>query len=405
MSNKILVIYLFLILAAGFGKAQAQDSNFIFGEVVLKNQEKLTGIIRFSKSEVFWTDVLYAKKNTQGILSYLNEQQRKALEDHSDKKVDWAFLSLWQDKLPEKASEALCRFGDISSIHITGEKDMQIYLKNGSKIRASLPGGWEAGSSAVEIFSTSSRKIGWKQISRFNFRSTEPQDWKRTPLYGTVYTSAGSFKGYISWGLSKFLTSQTLYGKNQNTIAGIKFSDIARISRKGSGAVVQFNSGKQVFLTENPDVSMSSPGIAVAGAEGRKVVSWSAFLYVKFESPEQRAVSYSDFKPASRIYAEVSTRKGLNYKGRCTFDLDEEWRFEMLEGSSNGVLYQIPFAAISSIGPAGPESSRLTLRDGTALQLRGNDDVDNTNWGMFIWPSATQRKYIPWRDINTIKIR
>ncbi len=395
-----------LIIQVLFARyTRAQQGNFIYGNVLLKNGESVRGIIRFSQKQVFWTDVVFAKKNTQSVVGYLDAQQRKSLEDHSDGKIDWAFLNLWRDKMPEKDVEGICRYGDIASIHITGARDFQLYLKNGYKMRASFPADMDMDAAYVEVFTSASRKILWKDISRFNFQSTPPVPWNRKPLYGTVYTNTGAFKGFISWGQSKFLVSQTLYGKNRNTMSGIKFADISRIDRQGSGAMIRFRSGKQVFLTENPDVNTSNPGIAITNIDGRVIVSWPAFKYVEFEELPNDDLNYRSFRDVARIYATVASREKLLYKGNCTFDLDEEWNFELLEGVQNGITYQLPFGSLQSVSPLDAESSRVMLKDGGTLTLRGRDDVDATNWGLFIWLKNSQRKYLPWKEISTIKFR
>ncbi len=49
----------------------------------------------------------------------------------------------------------------------------------------------------------------------------------------------------------------------------------------------------------------------------------------------------------------VTLKSGDWRTGDLVFDLDEEWSWEMLDGSSGEIDYTIPFALVASIEPAG----------------------------------------------------
>lgn len=408
MIKNIRFTILIFVFAHGIFVAHGQSTNFIYADVVLKNKETVSGIIKWHDGQMLWTDVFVAYKNNTSLLKYLNKGELEKLSGQvEDPSLDWQFMNLWKDKLPERQTEILCRFGDIVSVHLTGPADAQVYYRNRSKSRVTITGQDGGPVKSIEVYSAAARTIPWNQISRINFRMSDYSavSWKRKPLYGTVYTMSGPVTGYIRWDQSKNLSSQTLYGKNEEVIAGIKFWDIKKIAKKDKGAIVTFNSGKQVFMYNTRDVSAASRGIVVSSPDlGCSIVEWGAFKSVVFTDPPD-TVSYASFSAPRRIYANVRTADGKIVRGNCSFDLDEEWDFELLEGTGNNIRYQIPFLNIAAMVRLNDNQSRVQLRNGKSLVLADHHDVSSQNWGLIIWLANSKYQYISWGDVAGISFR
>ena len=88
-----------------------------------------------------------------------------------------------------------------------------------------------------------------------------------------------------------------------------------------------------------------------------------------------------------------------------TFDLDEEWSMELLEGSSNNVHFQIPFSQVSKIAPLDENESRIVLKNDKILNLGNHNDVTDRNWGLIVWLVNSKYQYIPWNKVNEISFR
>lgn len=402
-----------MLLVAGFflmatAVLKAQHTNFIYGEVRLKNREKINGIIQWTDGQMLLTDVLTATKNTQPYLKYLNAGQISALnKKNKSGSIDWAFLNLWKDNIPERQLEGICRFGDINLIHNTGDNNLQIYLKNGKKLRLSLKAEKDI-VRIVEVFGASSRKIALHDISSIAFTAIKPEDvaWKRSPLYGTVYTLRGSYSGFISWGRTKFVTSRTLYGRHGDDMLAVKFWDIKRIEKKDAGANIIFNSGKILHLENTTDVSKLHEGIAVSSYRlGRVVIPWSEFKSVSFKSASLDKTSLQVFADPSRLMATLHTKSDQSYSGNCTFDLDEEWDCELVEGYYNHLFYQIPLKNVSYIQPLNATHSRVMLKNNQVYILGSTNEVTARNWGTILWGGRTSRNYIDWQDTRRITFR
>lgn len=388
----------------------AQDQSYIYADVVLKNKTTVSGVIRWSNGQIFWTDVLQVSKTDPLALKYLKKYQLDKLPGSRDNTegIDWEFMNLWKDKLPARRQEALCRFGDVVSIHVTGSQDAQIFYKSGSKIRVSGGPGINDLGKDIIVYSTKAQKISWKEISRINFRETGEGvlPWKGKPLYGTVHTVNGPISGLIKWDKTKFTTSAAIYGKNSDRTVGIKFSQIKKIEKKDKGARITLHSGKQVFLKDGRDVSAQNGGIIVANPDGgQALIAWSAFKSVIFHDQEGESVTYGSFIKPRRIYAQAVESKNRILKGNCSFDMDEEWSFEMLEGTSNRIYYKIPFSNVAAIIPQNEKQSKVILKDQRSLTLSNENDVSALNWGLIIWLKNSKYQYFPWEEINKVQFR
>lgn len=371
----------------------------------------MVGPIKWSGGQLFWSDILLVSKTNSYILNYLNKKQVSQLSGSEEEGgLDWQFMNLWKDKLPERQNEVLCRFGDISFIHVTGASQAQIYLKSGSKIRVIAQRENKHLGKDIAIYNGKLKKVKWDEISRINFRST-PENFhpfKGKLLYGTVTTSAGNdLTGFIQWDTLKFLTTQHLEGRigNNTENSELKFETIQSIEKKNEGAVVELKSDKKVWLRGKDGASFLNRGIVVMHPLwGRAIVDKKAFRAVRFmEVPHD--LGYQRYSRPNRIYATVRTTDGKIYKGNCTFDLDEDWSMELLEGSSNDVHFQIPFHQVSKIMPVNPGESKVILKNDKTLSLRSHNDITERNWGVIVWLANSKYQYIPWNKVSEIHFR
>lgn len=393
--------------------AAAQQQGYIYGEVVLKNKQKYTGPIKWSGGQRLWSDVLSVTKSTnKNIFKYLDESQIKRLSsEEGGRKIDWQFMSLWEDKLPRRKKEILCRFGDIYFIHVTGSNKAEVYLKNGGKVRVEpyKDEASELGNNIVVFAEGNSKTIKWDDISRVNFQSTpaSPLPGLRTPLYGTVYTSHGPLTGFIKWNGDKYADSHKLAGKTaQNAFVSYSFATIAKIEKQNNQALVQLRSGEKVILGASNDIGSSNKGIVVMHPQyGRVLVEWKAFRSLVLQAQPASGLAYEDYPKASRLSAALTTTDNRIYQGTCIFDLDEEWDAEILDGNKDGLYYQIPFYNISKIAPYKQHYSQIWLKNNTSLVLGWANDVSDKNWGVLIWLPNKKYQYIPWNEIKELSFR
>ena len=103
------------------------------------------------------------------------------------------------------------------------------------------------------------------------------------------------------------------------------------------------------------------------------------------------------------IYGEVESESGT-YSGRIMWDQDERLLSEELDGSENGQDYEIKFADIAVIEKK-DNASLVTLKDGKTLLLRGTNDVNQGNRGIYVNIPGGVRKDIKWSDFKKLTIQ
>jgi hypothetical protein len=220
-----------------------------------------------------------------------------------------------------------------------------------------------------------------------------------------VATEEGDFVGYIQWDSQECLSTDRLDGDEDDRRVSVPMGEIRsieKISRRSS--LVVMKDGVEYRLSGTNDVNDDIRGIHVEdGRFGRVEVPWDAFEKVVFEDPGSSGSSYGDFGVGARLSGTVTLTNGDWRRGRLVFDLDEEWSWEMLDGSAEEIDYAIPFSKVASIEPRGRDKSLVVLRNGSRLELEGSHDVGDNNSGLVVIPAqGGEPGFVPWREIAKI---
>jgi hypothetical protein len=403
-----------VLLFAGAVPAREGHEAFIYGEVALVNGQRYRGVIRWSAGQRLWVDLLVAEKQDNPVLRYLSsEQLEKLSEEETEKQTDWGFLNLWKNKYPARKHTLRCRFGDLAAVRVTDDEEAVVTLKNGDqlKVRGDDEGEYanQVGQ-AITVYpdQQGKKEIDWDQIASIRFIETPPvlPGWNRRPLYGTVSTPGGDHTGFITWDLDEDLVSDQLDGKTgQDDKRKIPFADIVSLHPQGEGALVKRKDGQEVYLEDNSDVSRTNRGILVKHPDrGTVTIRWKDLKGVAFRPPDIDA-GYGRFPAAKRLRGVVHTTNGQQVRGRLTFDLDEQWNCEPIDGQEgNGLTHQIPFRSIQSVTPRNHRYTAVRLRDGRTLVLGGQHDVSEKNWGVMVWRGKDKYRYIPWNQVSTLTL-
>jgi hypothetical protein len=226
-------------------------------------------------------------------------------------------------------------------------------------------------------------------------------------LYGTVTTRRDDeFTGWISWDIDESFTSDIIDGKEQHRNRKIKFGKIASIERHSSdSSIILLNNGNEFRLRGTNDVDDSNRGIIVTDmALGEVNIDWDDFERLDLKTPP-RYYRYDDFDCGARIEGTVFTSDGKEYTGRIRWDSDEEYTWEYIDGDYHDIGMDIEFSNISSIEKRGSRSSIVTLWDGRSFRLRGSNDVDDDNKGIFIEMENGDDSEIYWDDFEKVTFK
>lgn len=225
-------------------------------------------------------------------------------------------------------------------------------------------------------------------------------------LYGTVTTVHGvTATGYLRWdknegSWSDLLDATKPRARGGSTISGIRFGHIDRLDVQGrNAALLTLRSGEQVQLLGNATDLGSGLRALVIETPDRGVaqLQWEDLASVDFEAAP-------DAPPSQRrMHGTLTTRSGHQFTGYITWDVDEIYSSDILDGDSDGTSFEIPFGQISSIERYASWGARVSLIDGTSHVLEGSNDVDASIRGIEISDPTLGSVKLDWEDFDNVR--
>jgi hypothetical protein len=104
-----------------------------------------------------------------------------------------------------------------------------------------------------------------------------------------------------------------------------------------------------------------------------------------------------------RMHGTLTTRSGHEFTGYVTWDVDEIYTTDVLDGDEGPTRREIPFGAISSIERYSSSGARVTLRNGEVMVLRGTNDVDDSNSGITVSDPGLGQVQIEWNELDAVR--
>ena len=218
-------------------------------------------------------------------------------------------------------------------------------------------------------------------------------------LYGTVTTRGGqSHTGYLRWDRNEgswtdLLEATKRHRARAETLSGMRFGHIQRIDVTGRRtARFLLNDGQTVSMAGHAsDLGTGLRSLQVDGAAGQTELEWRDLRSVTFA-----AAPRNERPRESRLYGTMTTRSGDRFTGYVTWDVDEIYTTDILDGDERGVRRKIPFGAIGSIARESSSAARVRLNDGHEMILRGTNDVNRSNSGISVSDPALGQVKVSW---------
>ena len=377
------------------GSAQGSRTIRIYGEVTTVMNRKIRGYITWGKN-LYWTDIFSAGKIGNPYMRY-----RNIMGDNV------RFSDGRRDTPPNH--EFSCRFGNIRSIRVIGDKRIELGVKGGNVIeiergRSLAIGSWIA----VEPRNGKTENVVWEHICEIVFSATpdtinEPKD---RPIVGIVETPYGMYKGLVQWDLDENSQESLLDGRTETTWVSVAFKNIESIKSLGNSSLVTLHSGRELCMWGENDVNATNRGIAInMPSIGQVIVGWHDFKSFRTIPLDQLNLPvYDDFGAPERLFGRVETRDGRSLEGILVYDLDEAMDFELLDGQNGNISYRIPFKYVREIEPKNYKYTWVKLSGGTELVLGGMYDVMATNDGILIFRTGGEVVYVRWRDVKRVEL-
>lgn len=399
-----------LVLAAMLATADAavaEDYGFLFGTVTTEWGDEYTGRIRWDKNEGFWDDVLDATKDDDDRYRSRRRGRRRHISILGIRIYDengWDF---------SYSSSSQLRFGHIKSIEPRSRGRAVVRLKSGETVRFEDAGS-DLGSGnrgiEIDVADEGILKLHWRDLERVEFSaepdSYAPSDPRVERLYGRVTTEDDeTFEGFIVWDADEIYSTDILDGDEGRRDREIPFGRIASIDKRGHrGSRVVLKSGRELMLSNSNDVDDGNRGIAIIMPElGRVEVDWDEFDKIEFlPVPAGAQMTYSDFDGGRRLYGTVTNDLGDEFTGEIAWDNDERFTWEFLNGERDDIEFDVEFGQIASIERASRRGCTVTLKDGTVLKLRGSNDVDDDNKGIFVETEDGEVEELDWDDFEKV---
>ena len=376
---------------------------YIYGTVETRDGKSHTGVLRWDDEEAFWDDLFHSSKEDLPYIEYAEKFE----PDEDDRW--WRRLAHRIDAeigIHQESRVIAVRFGDLESIRPNRGGEAVLTLRDGRTLE--VDGYANDVSATIVVFDDKPGRVEvpWKRIKKISFTATPPDaDPGSFRLTGTVTTDEGEFTGAIQWDNEECLSTDILDGDEGDRRLRLAMGEIRSIAKRNRrSSLVVMKDGTEHELSGTNDVNHDIRGIHVEDPRfGRVEISWNSFERVVFSDPDSSGPSYADFGPGEHLEGRVTMVNGDWRQGELVFDLDEEWSWEMLDGSTGEIDYTIPFAMVAAVEPRGGFGSVVTLRNGIELELDDSHDVGRNNSGVVVVPTkGGEPAHVPWREIDRI---
>jgi hypothetical protein len=347
----------------------------LYGTVETLDGDRVEGFIRWDKNEGSWADLLDALK--------------------------------WSGR--RVSTQTGVRFGHIARIEAAGDRSAWVEMRTGESFElrgesSDLGRGMRA--LTVEPTNGDAFQFSWDDLAEITFEAA-PADATsfEQRLHGTVATESGlEFTGYVTWDIDEIYSSDVLDGEADGREIDVPFGAIASIERVGhSASRVTLHDGEVLMMSGSNDVDDDNSGITISDPQlGQVKVEWGDFDQVRFFPPAEQ-VSRDAFDGGRRITGTVIGSSGDSWTGAVTWDRDEAWGWEIINGQLDDAEFFVEFGQVSRIERT-DRGARVTLLDGRVLELDGSQDVGSGHRGIRIGTGGGAHD-LEWEEFRELRIQ
>lgn len=233
-------------------------------------------------------------------------------------------------------------------------------------------------------------------------------------LYGTVRTRGGqTHTGFLRWDRNEAswgdLLDLTRVDGSRSGLAGIRFGHVEHILATGrSEAVFALRSGELATMRgRSSDLGRAMRSLVISPPRGagspeapgtETTLEWVDIRQITFQAAP------ADARPrGGRLHGTLTTASGIEFTGFITWDVDEVFSTDILDGETSAYEYEIPFGAIESISRNNRRSAHVVLHSGERLELSGTNDVNRSNRGITVSDPALGQIKVGWDDFAAVR--
>jgi len=390
------------------GAAMADNSGRIYGKILTVDGDEFQGLIRWDKNEASWVDLLDGTKQLKK--SKKKSRRQKYSERKRNIEVFGIGLGSSSNVWFSGQAQSGIRFGHIKTLEVVDDDAALLILKSGEEIEF-IHGSSDIGTGIRELVIEDDVEgeieLVWDDLEKVEFMATDGglESSFGDRLYGTLTTRRGDeFTGYICWDVDEVFTTDVLDGEEKRRSRKVKFGKISAIERYSSnGASLTMNSGDEMLLRGTNDVDDGNRGIIVSDPGfGQVIVKWDEFDRLEFQTAP-REIDYNHFDGGKKLAGTVYTEDGESYTGEIRWDDDEEYTWEILDGDYRDLEFDIELGLVKKIEKRSYRSCVVTVKDGREFRLRGSNDVDEDNKGIYVIESNGDEVEVDWEDFERVE--
>lgn len=404
-----LVAVLVLAATAWLGADETGTSTAvgrIHGTVITHAGTRAAGLIRWGGEEAFWDDLFQSAKRELPFDSYA-----EPADEPEESQWWWQVLGrrLVQavDRGPRRVFAA--RFGDIAKLEVVGGNEAVVTMRSGTSYRVSGYANDVGATLAVTDAEGAEVEIEWGRVDVVEL-SPAPSGavFPGHRLSGTVDAGSRRFAGFIQWDEDEGLSSDRLDGDAEDGRVSIPFSTIAVIEQlSAASARVTLADRRVMVLKGTNDVNASNRGILIEDPRyGRVRVPWAHFRRAELTRSEGSGPGYGDFATPKPLRGTLTDADGARHAGLLHVDLDAAESWELLEGTSEGITYSIPFSRVRSMARSGSVVI-ATLAGGEELRLDDGETAAGRPVGVVVEAGIGAEAgeiFVPWQDLRRIDL-
>lgn len=163
--------------------------------------------------------------------------------------------------------------------------------------------------------------------------------------------------------------------------------------------ILVLKSGKEVLLEGgSTDIGNDIREILIKDIkEGELELYWSDIDKIEFMPAPSGREGFG-----KRLYGTVMTRRGDKFTGFISWDVDEIFEGDILDGREASRKRKIEFGKIEKIERRSSNSSVVTLKGGSEMRLSDSNDIDSGNRGICIFDKNLGRITVDWDEFDAV---
>ncbi len=402
----ILALVVASVLVPADDAVRSPAAGRIHGTITTHAGTRATGLIRWGGEEAFWDDLFQSAKRELPFASYA-----EPADEPEESQWWWQVLGrrLLQavDRGPRRVFAV--RFGEIAKLEAVGGNEAVVTMRSGTSYRVSGYANDVDATLVVTDADGAEVEIGWGRVELVEL-SPAPAgaEFPGHRLFGTVDAGSRRFAGFIQWDEDEGLSSDRLDGDSEDGRVSIPFSTIAVIEQlSATSARVTLTDRRVMVLKGTNDVNAENRGILIEDPRyGRVRVPWAHFRRAELTTPDGSGPGYGDFAVPKRLRGTVTDADGASHTGLLHVDLDAAESWELLEGTSEGITYSIPFSRVRSLERSGAVVI-VTLVSGEELRLDDGETAAGRPVGVVVEAGSgaeAGETFVPWRNVRRIDL-